>query len=83
MSELCLGLGRGALGRMEARQLLKLVEFATAHRTVLKTLIINLVRSPTHPTPLPKLDEKPSSSWVIACFFFCGLGCRRGQNKHL
>ena len=51
MSERCLGLGRSALERMEARQLLKLVEFATAHRTVLKTLIINLVRSPTQSLP--------------------------------
>ena len=37
-----------ALALMEPRQLLKLVEFATAHRTIVKTLIINLVR---HHTP--------------------------------
>jgi hypothetical protein len=33
-----------ALALMEPRELLKLVEFATAHRTILKTLKINLVR---------------------------------------
>ena len=34
-----------ALALMEPRELLKLVEFATAHRTILKTLKINLVRA--------------------------------------
>ena len=32
-----------ALALMQPRELLKLVEFATAHRTIVKTLIINLV----------------------------------------
>lgn len=33
-----------ALALLEPRQLLKLIEFATAHRTIVKTLIVNLVR---------------------------------------
>lgn len=32
-----------ALALMQPRELLKLVEFATAHRTIVKTLIVNLV----------------------------------------
>ena len=32
-----------ALALMQPRELLKLVEFATAHRTILKILIVNLV----------------------------------------
>ncbi len=38
------GLMWDALALMQPRELLKLVEFATAHRTIVKTLIINLVR---------------------------------------
>ena len=43
--------GKLSSGAVKDNAVLKLVEFATAHRTVLKTLIINLVRSPTHPIP--------------------------------
>lgn len=43
------GLMWDALALMQPRELLKLVEFVTAHRTIVKTLIINLVRHTRDP----------------------------------